>query len=79
MENEKNQATIIIEEDQGPVVEIPLEKYEALVRADTILSLLHAVKQSNKITYKSSIYEDVLAVAPDVICAVIRMKEEAHE
>ena len=77
MDNEKTQATIIIEEDQGPMVKIPLEKFEALVRADTLLALLHAVKHSEKIKYPHGTYEDIIEAAPAVILPFVT--EVPHE
>ena len=78
MDNE-NKATIIIEEDQGPMVQIPLERYEALVRADTLLALLHSVEGCARVNYSTSMLEEVLKAAPDIICPVVRMKEDKNE
>ena len=79
MENEKNQATIIIEEDKGSMVTIPIEHYTMLVRSDTILALLHAVKNSAKINYSTSLFEEVMKVAPSIIGQEVYRREMAKE
>jgi hypothetical protein len=69
---QKNNATLVIEEDHGPMVTIPLSDYNALIKADTILQVMHAIKHNSGIKYPDSSLHDILIVAPNIIAGAVR-------